>query len=167
MRVSKELRKRAKRRKNERALVAELKRKSREWLLKNAKANKHGQPLPPGGILYLTQEMVFLGSVQEWILITAKKLEIHPQCIRVQGDEASAGKPDLTMKTLPGMMISIPEAWFDLKGVGKGNEPEARKLMNDHLKGMVSATTEEFQRTVRRRYEILGYPCEPLGSEGN
>lgn len=152
MRPSKEMRARARRKKDERALSKELQANAIKWADKCQRIAKHGGRLPPGGICHLTKEKVFLCSVQEWIAVTAQKLGVPPQFIQVKGQ---GNKPDIDLDTLPSMVVGVPEQWFAMRGIAA--KSEAHMMVQKSMADMIKVTMDSFETVVRKRYEILGY----------
>lgn len=158
MRMSKELKLRAKAKQNKRELKALLEENERKWKAKCEKIAKHGGQLAPGGVLYLTREVLYLHSLKEWVAVTAQSLGIPPEFVKVT---ISTPQVDLTLKELPGMSIAVPEQWFAAKGIAAGSE--AQMMIKASMRDTVLKTQESFKQVVRKRYELCGYSVEDVG----
>lgn len=152
MRLSKDLRKKAKERNNERALAKEMDAKATQWDEKRAAAAQRGCPIPPGGILYLTKELLFLHTVKEWVAVVSESLKIPYSHIQVT---MNADKPDLNLSQLPGMAIAIPEGWLEDREIEVNSAKH--EMMKGQIERHIKSTLDGFERAVRKRYEVFGY----------
>lgn len=102
-------------------------------------AKRRGKPMPPGGLVYLNRESIWIDTAQEAVYDVAMALELHPMYVRVESD-----KPEGT----PTITVNVPNEWSP-----RGLKPEDRGMVDSAVRAVIREKTFAFERRLKTRME--------------